>query len=84
MVDISSYSVGQKSGQNASGVDFSTYSVGQISGQKSKIPRNGNFSNYNLWTKNGVKIYSHGQELFYKFVSNFTNKLVKQLLSITV
>ena len=26
--------------------------------------------------------YSHGQELlFYKFVSNFTNKLVKQLLS---
>ena len=28
--------------------------------------------------------YSHGQELFYKFVSNFTNKLVKQLLSMTV
>ena len=24
-----------------------------------------------------VHIYSHGQELFYKFVSNFTNKLVK-------
>ena len=23
--------------------------------------------------------YSHGQELFYKSVSNFTNKLVKQL-----
>ena len=23
--------------------------------------------------------YSHGQELFYKFVSDFTNKLVKQL-----
>ena len=29
-------------------------------------------------------IYSHGQELFYKFISNFTNKLVKQLLSMTV
>ena len=29
-------------------------------------------------------LYSHGQELFYKFVSNFTNKLVKQLLSMTV
>ena len=29
-------------------------------------------------------VYSHGQELFYKFVSNFTNKLVKQLLSMTV
>ena len=28
--------------------------------------------------------YSHGQELFYKFVCNFTNKLVKQLLSMTV
>ena len=28
-------------------------------------------------------MYSHGQELFYKFVSNFTNK-VKQLLSMTV
>ena len=28
--------------------------------------------------------YSHGQELFYKFVSDFTNKLVKQLLSMTV
>ena len=28
--------------------------------------------------------YSHRQELFYKFVSNFTNKLVKQLLSTTV
>ena len=25
--------------------------------------------------------YSHGQELFYNFVSNFNNKLVKQLLS---
>ena len=25
-----------------------------------------------------------GQELFYKFISNFTNKLVKQLLSMTV
>ena len=25
-------------------------------------------------------IYIHGQELFYKFVSNFTYKLVKQLL----
>ena len=31
-----------------------------------------------------LRIYSHGQELFYKFVSNFTNKLVKQLLSMTV
>ena len=31
-----------------------------------------------------LKTYSHGQELFYKFVSNFTNKLVKQLLSMTV
>jgi len=29
-------------------------------------------------------LYSHGQELFYKFFSNFTNKLVKQLLSMTV
>ena len=28
--------------------------------------------------------YSHGQELFYKFVSIFTNKIVKQLLSMTV
>ena len=28
--------------------------------------------------------YSHGQELFYKFVSDFTNKLVKQLLFMTV
>ena len=28
--------------------------------------------------------YSHGQELFYKFVSKITNKLVKQLLSLTV
>ena len=28
-------------------------------------------------------LYSHGQELFYKFVSNFTNNLVKQLLSMT-
>ena len=31
-----------------------------------------------------IPTYSHGQELFYKFVSNFTNKLVKQLLSMTV
>ena len=31
-----------------------------------------------VWT------YSHGQELFYKFISNFNNKLVKQLLSMTV
>ena len=31
-----------------------------------------------------MSTYSHGQELFYKFVSNFTNKLVKQLLSMTV
>ena len=30
------------------------------------------------------RLYSHGQELFYKFISNFTNKLVKQLLSMTV
>ena len=29
-------------------------------------------------------MYSHGQELFYKFVSEITNKLVKQLLSMTV
>ena len=29
-------------------------------------------------------LYSHGQDLFYKFVSDFTNKLVKQLLSMTV
>ena len=29
-------------------------------------------------------IYSHGQELFYKFVHEITNKLVKQLLSMTV
>ena len=28
--------------------------------------------------------YSHGQELFYKFISKITNKLVKQLLSMTV
>ena len=28
--------------------------------------------------------YSHAQQLFYKIVSNFTNKLVKQLLSMTV
>ena len=31
-----------------------------------------------------VLVYSHGQELFYNYVSNFTNKLVKQLLSMTV
>ena len=31
-----------------------------------------------------LKLYSHGQELFYKFVSKITNKLVKQLLSMTV
>ena len=29
-------------------------------------------------------MYSHGQELFYKFVSKITNKLVKQLLSMIV
>ena len=29
-------------------------------------------------------VYSYGQELFYKFVSYFTNKLVKQLFSMTV
>ena len=29
-------------------------------------------------------LYSHGQELFYKFFSKITNKLVKQLLSMTV
>ena len=28
--------------------------------------------------------YSHRQELFYKFVNKITNKLVKQLLSMTV
>ena len=28
--------------------------------------------------------YSHGQELFYKFISKITNKLVKQLLYMTV
>ena len=28
--------------------------------------------------------YSHRQEMFYKFVSKSTNKLVKQLLSMTV
>ena len=28
--------------------------------------------------------YSHGQELFYEFVSKITNKLVKQLLSMIV
>ena len=34
----------------------------------------------------GLKIptYSHGQELFYKSVIKITNKLVKQLLSMTV
>ena len=31
-----------------------------------------------------VDTYSHGQELFYKFVRKITNKLVKQLLSMTV
>ena len=38
------------------------------------------------WTmvKKKILSYSHGQELFYKFISNFTNKLVKQLLSMTV
>ena len=30
-----------------------------------------------------MHMYSHGQELF-KFVSKITNKLVKQLLSMTV
>ena len=30
------------------------------------------------------QVYSHGQEFFYKFVSKITNKLVKQLLSMTV
>ena len=29
-------------------------------------------------------VYSHGQELFYKFVSKFTDKLVKKLLSMTL
>ena len=29
-------------------------------------------------------MYSHGQELFYKFFSKITNRLVKQLLSMTV
>ena len=38
-----------------------------------------------IWNRvgNGT-LYSNGQELFYKFISNFTNKLVKQLLSMTV
>ena len=49
------------------------------------------------WIKSGVyekkikkllaidsRTYSHGQALFYKFVSKITNKLVKQLLSMTV
>ena len=31
-----------------------------------------------------LRVYIHGQELFYKFVSEITNKLVKQLLSMTV
>ena len=31
-----------------------------------------------------LPIYSHGQELSYKFVSKITNKLVKQLFSMTV
>ena len=30
------------------------------------------------------KTYSHGQELFHKFLSKITNKLVKQLMSMTV
>ena len=33
---------------------------------------------------NGLTVYSHGQELFYKLISKITNKLVKQLLSMTV
>ena len=32
----------------------------------------------------GQPVYRHGQELFYKIVSEITNKLVKQLLSMTV
>ena len=31
-----------------------------------------------------LHMYLHGQELFYKFISKITNKLVKQLLSMTV
>ena len=31
-----------------------------------------------------LSTYSHEQEFFYKFVSIFTNKLEKQLLSMTV
>ena len=31
-----------------------------------------------------ICMYSHGKELFYKFVSKITNKVVKQLLSMTV
>ena len=40
-----------------------------------------NFSN--PWESN-MDTYNHGQELFYKFVSKITNKLVKQLLAMTV
>ena len=29
-------------------------------------------------------LYSHSQWLFYEFISNFTNKLVKQSLRVTV
>ena len=36
------------------------------------------------WQMSTPYKYSHGQELFYKFVSKITNKLVKQLLSMTV
>ena len=39
---------------------------------------------FSKWDVSKLQYYSHGQELFYKFVSNFTNKLVKQLLSMTV
>ena len=31
-----------------------------------------------------VAVYSHSQWLFYEFISNFTNKLVKQSLRVTV
>ena len=47
--------------------------------------RKASYNNHSFKTTSLVKgRYSHGQKLFYKFISNFTNKLVKQLLSMTV
>ena len=40
-------------------------------------------TNFTFQLKN-QKIYSHGQELVYKFISKITNKLVNQLLSMAV